>query len=372
MQALSRSSVSQAFILGTVIVVITVLMAQYWPLGADYYHTYRPTVENWLHGETLLYDENAPGFYNLPWAVLILIPIALVPLRLGEALMNVASIVCIVTAIDIFRRARPVPSYVVLLAIGNLHVLDLLVRGQVDAFVLLAVTLGWWSILTHRPLVLSLALCVMAIKPVNVALAGLLYLLAIRHWSRRDIATVLSIPVIVLIISILMAGADWPLRYIQYARDYPVPNRHRSIDIWDIASTIGLPRWPVLFVAAIAIFAFLREAWHEGVTLWTVSLALVTNFAFTYYASGYHYVLLIPALLLVASHSRVLLVLAYLATWTPLVRLADETINHWDYLYLVLLFLSLWALAPRERGRRPALEREAHAAQDVRSPATPA
>jgi hypothetical protein len=280
--------------------------------------------------------------------------------------MNVASIVSLILAIDIFRRDRRVPAYAVLLAIGNLHVLDLLIRGQIDAFVLLAMAVGWWAVLARRPLVLSMSLCVMAIKPMNVALPGLLFLFAIRHWPRRDILTVFSMPVVVLILSGFIAGADWPLRYMEYTREHPIPNRHRSITIWNVASLIGIPLWIIAIGGLFAVGAFLREAWQQGVTLWTLSLAVATNFAFTYYAGGYHYVLMIPALLLIGSRSQSLLLLAYLTTWTPLIRLGDNTLMHWDAIFPALIFITLWALAPRERGRTPAIRRRAPASADDR------
>lgn len=168
---------------GAVFVGLVVVMARVWPIGPDYYFTFRPAAEKFLQGETRLYDQETLGFFNAPWLLLYFIPVTQLSLRAGQALLTVSTLAMLLAAPGLLREERAFPFYASVTALLNLHTFDLLIRGQVDGFSLLGVALGWWAIRQHRPWALSLAFWLMAIKPINIALVAVIYLIAVRHWS---------------------------------------------------------------------------------------------------------------------------------------------------------------------------------------------
>ncbi len=369
-RSLTDSFAVQVLVFGTVIVLLTALMATYWPLGADYLYSYRPTAEQWLDGSLSLYTKAEVTYYNAPWGMVLFAPLTLVSHTLGQALLNTGSIMCLLVSIDLFRRVRPVSPVFVLLALANMHVLDILLRGQIDAYIVLGAVLGWWAIHTHRPLVLAAAFVLITLKPQTVLLTGALLLYGMRDWSRRDILIALSLPALALVTSPLIAGLDWPLRLLRFMRDHDVAY-HRAVTIWRIADLVGLPNWPFIIGSAVLIGVFARAVLKHGFSEWTFALAITTNLLIGNYVTGYNYPLLIPVLLLVASHNGWLVGLIYLTTFTPALRVFDATTMHWDYLYPVLLYVALWIYAPRKH-QRDAAPNEAASAEDDIPAATPA
>src|SRR5690242_15030290 len=104
-----------AVLLGSIVVVSKV-----WPIGPDYYFTFHRTAEKWLLGETHLYDDNPTvevpgnpdiGYFSVPWLLIILVPLALLSLQLGQAVLTVGTIVGIVLSIHAFSKIRPIPIF---------------------------------------------------------------------------------------------------------------------------------------------------------------------------------------------------------------------------------------------------------------------
>lgn len=326
--------------------VLVHLTAQVWPLGPDYTWSYRPVTQYALHGGDP-YEATRFEFYNTPWMLLLLVPYALLPLRVGQAALTLTSIVILVGGTRLLREERRLPLLGLLLALANLHTFDLLIRGQIDAFPLLGVMLGWWAIRRQRAWWLGLALLLMSIKPVNLSLVGALYLVAIRDWPRRDWLRVLALPVTALLASGAIFGFDWPLRYLDHLRALP-PNDYLSITIWDGAAKMGLPAWPFVVLAVGAVSAWGMVVWRAGLDRWTVSIALTTCLTFTTYANGNHYVLLVPVVTWVAMADWRVALVAYLGTWTPLVRLAGGFAwSDLDIVYPAVLLVAAWGLGWR-------------------------
>lgn len=106
------------------------------------------------------------------------------------------------------------------------------------------------------------------------------------------------------------------------------------------------------------MIAFLRVAWRDGLNERTLGLALATNLAFTTYAHGHYYVLLIPAMIAVARHSRPLALLAYVTTWAPLLRSPFGFGASWvGVLYPLALLAALWWCVPGSSPSSPTDER---------------
>lgn len=329
---------------GLIILGLIALFAEIWPDAVDFQTAYYPVARDWLHGDMKLYDSTKYDFYNLPWMMVLLVPLALLPVSVAQAVVVVGSMLIILTSIHLFRQVAPIPGWLVLLAIANLHTFDLLIRGQIDAVQLAGIMLGWIALRKHRPYWLGVALALLATKPLNVALTGLLFLIELRTWPRADWIKVLGLPVLLLALSPLIAGWHWPWDYVTAMRENP-PSAHRSFSIWRTAPEQGWPIWPFAVIALIAVLGWLRIAWRDGLTNRTLCIALTTNLAVGTYINGYHCILLVPALVLVGSKNRWLALLAYLATWTPLLRVNNPTFTLADILYPVTLLVALWMIA---------------------------
>ncbi|GIV80702.1 MAG: hypothetical protein KatS3mg051_0056 [Anaerolineae bacterium] len=110
------------------------------------------------------------------------------------------------------------------------------------------------------------------------------------------------------------------MRYVENYQVFSPPKAYLTLTVWRIARSIHFPFWPLILLAATCVVLALWLAWRVGLHRWTLSIALATNLVFAQYATGNHYVNLIPAMLFVGTRSRRVAVLAYLTTFTPLLR----------------------------------------------------
>lgn len=331
-----------ALLLAAIIAVVFLLMLRFFPLGNDYFYYYRPIAEQWLNGDHTLYDGPNQRLFYPPWTLFVILPLGLPSLAAGSALLNTASLVCLLLALVLLSRLHPPPRYGLLLALLNLHTFDLFLLGQLDLFVLAGLVLSWWAVVQERPLLVGLGFCLLAIKPVNVILPTLLILIALRRWPRHRLASVFIPPLVMVLLSSALVGFDWPLKYLANFTD---PVSVLAISIWRGAAALGLPEWLPAVPALLAVAALLRLTWRDGLTERTLSLAVATNLTFTPYAHGHYYVLLIPALIYVSRYSRLLALLAYAATFAPLLRAPYGFGASWvGVLYPLLLLAGLWLL----------------------------
>lgn len=328
-------------LIATVAATIGVMIAV-WPVGADYYHTYQKVSTGWLRGETKLYDSQSHGFYNAPWALLLTVPLSLLPMRVANGLLNAISLLAMLAAVHLVLESRHAPVYALFLPLATPHTFDLLIRGQIDAFVLLGVAVGWFAIANRQPLTLSMALWLMSIKPQNVLLVIVLFLWAIRYWSLKDWIMISSLPLVSFLAANRILGFDWPLRYWSNLRGHP-PLSYAVTTVWRGASKSGMPGWPLIVCSLAAMTGLTALAREEGLTTRTLSIALATNLLFTPYALGYHYVLLIPAMLYLTIKDWKVALLPYLVTWSPFLRLRWGFDIAWvDAAYPAILLVAHW------------------------------
>jgi len=334
-----------AALLLALLTILAAIIVDMWPMGTDYIGTFRPVTERFLNGETRLYDSGSIGLYKAPWGLLYWIPLGWLPLNVSQVIQIVVILVSIVFATHLLNGPKPVPMFAVLFAVGNLHTFEELIQLNVDAFILIGLALGWWSIRCRRPWGLAVAFWLLALKPINVVLPALLFLIAIRSWSRREQGTALSVTALSLLAAFPIIGWDWPLRYVQNTSGFD-SDWEMTVSLWRINDQLSLPDWPALIVAALLLAAFLRLAWRRGLDEWTLSIAIATNLIVTLYSMGCHYILLVPALVFVAQTNPRLAVLAYLTTWFPLLRLlwGIEAVTI-DIAYPLILLAAAWFFA---------------------------
>lgn len=327
-----------------VVMALTVVLARVMPPGPDYYYTQRPIAERLLRGQTRLYDGYSYGLYNAPWSIALIIPLTFLSVPLGQAVLTVMSLLGIILAVHAVREPERLPVVFVVLAVVNLHTFDLVIRGNLDAFMLAGVGVSWIGFQRKNPWLLSLGFWLMSIKPVNVALAGLLFLFSIRRWPFKHWLKASSLLLVSLVVSLFVNGPDWPLRYLNTYKADP-PYTFLIVTVWRAASALHLPTALIVAACGLALAAWGYAVWKAGLTQLTLGLALATNLIVTPYALGYHYILLIPAFLYVARRSRAWALLAYAATWTPLLRLRFGFGITWiDLAYPLILLVALWLI----------------------------
>jgi hypothetical protein len=192
------------------------VVAAYLPFGDDWHHTFRPVALNLISGRSPYVYET---FYNPPWAVVPLVPLALLPENVGRALLLLISLVVFAfTAIRL--GARPVALVFFLL---SPPVMQSLLTGNIDAMVALGFVLP-------PPIGLFFIL----IKP-QIGGAVALYWL-IESWRKngpREVIRVFGPVTIGLAVSFLVCGL-WPFHF-----GHAVGSSWNA-SLWPISIPVGL------------------------------------------------------------------------------------------------------------------------------------
>jgi hypothetical protein len=333
--------------------IVFVLLATFWPIGPDYFFTFRPITESFTRRETRLYDSNSVGYYNAPWSILVLLPTIMLPLRYGQSLLLVVSLLGLLTSVFalMVKGNGKFNLLIVTLALGNLHTFDLLIRGNIDGILVLGIGLGWLGVMRKSPLLLSIGLWLLSMKPINIILTIPVFVKAIWHWSSRDKLLTVCPLAVTFVLSFFIFGFNWPIRYISAISKNP-PLTYLQTSLWRAFAFFGLHRelalWLFLMVVVVFGVAISRV---KSVNRITLALALSMNLVFSPYTLGSHYILLAPAFAVVAQESK-LLIATYFLTLTPLARLFWGFEIAWlDIIYPIALMFGAGYVILRNRER---------------------
>ena len=354
--SLVRRLVLQYGLITILLGMVFYLAGTYWPTGPDYYFTFRPITEAYLRGTSQLYGQNNMGYFLAPWGLLVFLPTLLFPLNFGEALLNLVSICGILVAGVAMIHSRKQQWLPIVLSIASLHTIDLLIRGNVDGLLALGIGLGWMGLQKKQPWLLAASLWLLSIKPVNVILAGLFLLWAVRDWKRRDIL-VAAVPTLTsIILSPFISGLDWPFRYYHWMQINP-PMVYLQTSLWRTLDLVGVHStavyWGIFFFALLLGSILIVRSRSLSPELFGFILAL--NLLFSTYTLGSHYVILVPAFIVLVQRTR-WGNLVWLLTLTPLLRLSfGFSLAPIDILYPLGLFIWLGIILLRDR-QKAALE----------------
>ncbi len=215
---LRRDQILKILAIWILIFACIFVVVNYVPYGVDWRTVFRPAAQALLQWET---PYSIDGYFNTPWALLPLIPLAILPESVGYAMLVLFSLAGFsYTA----HRLGARPSIIVVLLFSP-PVLHSLLNGNIDALAVIGFVLP-------KPIGLFFIL----IKPqIGIALAIYWLFEAWRQGGVREIIRTFGPVTVVLIGSFVLYGF-WPLRFKQ------------EIHLWWNASL-----WPASIPVGVAL-----------------------------------------------------------------------------------------------------------------------
>lgn len=245
-------------------------------------------------GGVALYTPEVRQFFYAPWALLITVPLSYLPDPLGRALLTLGSFGGLCWGVTTLSEPRDIRS--ILLACTALPALAIIWLAQWDGIVLAGVGLCWLGYARRRPWLLGLGLAIVATKPNNVILLGIMLLTAVWRWPPRDLARVAAAPLAALLLSLLFGGPDWPLRYLEYLRDQPPAGF--NISLWQAPGAAAAAAAVGALAVAGLIWARLRRPPDAPL----IGLTLCVSLLISPFVVPYHLVFTLPGLAMI--HNR--------------------------------------------------------------------
>jgi hypothetical protein len=188
--------------------------------GIDWTNTYRPATLALLAGKSPF---NVDIFFAAPWALIPLIPFALIPVEIGRGLLFVTGLATF-AAIAYKTGAKPIAMVVFLISPPVLHCL---LNSNIEWMALLGLVLPPW-----------LGLIFLAIKPqIGMGIAIFYAVEAYRQGGWKQLTRTAAPVTGLLLLSMILYG-PWPVRFsstLALTRGY-----NQSLFPWSIPVGIGL------------------------------------------------------------------------------------------------------------------------------------
>lgn len=258
------------------------------------------TTRDWVAGETQLYDEMHVYYNYLPWSVIVYLPFSLIPHPFGLLIFNTFTLGLLIWST--WSLVKPVRWWVLAISLTNLYTAMHLMLGQWDALILASLTLGWLGVQSKKPWLIGIALVGMTTKYTNIILPMLVLLYAIRKWSLKDLVRVAIFPIVILPLSFLIAGWDWPLRYMKLMSTTLAIYDHYEVITLFSSSSYQTSYWryvpPLgsIFVIILVVLGsyFIFKLIRSRINLDSLLLAISMNLVITPYLAPQHIVYLAP------------------------------------------------------------------------------
>ncbi|MFP3852850.1 MAG: hypothetical protein ACLFWD_01005 [Anaerolineales bacterium] len=202
--------------------VLVILIAEYLPIGVDWEIAFRPAALAVVNGES---PYSIPGFFNPPWTIIPLIPLAVLPARIGWGLYTVIGFLILGLLAIRFKANRITFA----LLLSSPPVLHGVLNGNLDWLALSGLLFPRW-----------LGLFFISMKPqIGIGVAVYWIVNTYQRDGGKNLLLLLAPIGTISVISILMFG-PWPLRSTQ------------EIDLWWNAS---LWPWSIPFGLAFLLLA---------------------------------------------------------------------------------------------------------------------
>ncbi len=221
----STLRIAQGVLIFVLILVLIVLGSIYLPAGIDWRDTYRPATLAVISGKS---PYSVDIFFSAPWGLIPFIPLALLPVNIGRAILLLIGIGSF--AFTAYKLgAKPLAMTAFLLSPPVIHCL---LNSNIE-----------WLPLLGLIMPPQIGLFFIAIKPQIGIGVGIFWL--IEAWRRKGFQEVIRVfwPItLTLLISFLLFGL-WPLRF----RDTMTLTRAYNASLWPSSIPVGL----TLLVASI-------------------------------------------------------------------------------------------------------------------------
>lgn len=276
------------------LLILTVILGglSFIPISYDY-RQFTSAARNWASEESLLYDENSLEFYYMPWSLLITVPLSFLPDQIGQALLNLASLVLIFFAVR--TMVGELSWWQWFLLLGNLFTVNLIFTAQWDAIALGGVAIAWVGVTTGSPWLCGAGLMMAATKPTNVILPVILVLIfGFRKHDLPFFARAALIPIVLLIASFFTFRLDWPIRYLGFIQAHPPPEYY-NISLWEVGAEAGLPAWLIGGICGLILACFAWIAYRRKADAIVLAAALAVNIVVSPYMVSYHIIGTSPA-----------------------------------------------------------------------------
>lgn len=180
-----------------IFIIVIVVGSKVLSPGIDWRGAFRPAALALLRGESP-YDTE--GFMYPPWTALLLLPIAVFPVEIGQALLIFVYLFAV--AFTAYKFGGNKISILFILA--SPPVLHGLLNGNIDGLVILGFVLPPW-----------LGLFLLVIKP-QISFGAILYIFIIKWKTEKILGVVRTFaPVTVAYILSIIIFGPWPLRFSQ-------------------------------------------------------------------------------------------------------------------------------------------------------------
>lgn len=204
--------------MGVFTVVVTFVVGTLLPYGIDWHEAFRPASIALMSGHSPYQVEK---FYNPPWALLPLLPLALMPENFGRGLLFAISLLSLAT-VAYRLKARPFALLAFLLSPPVLHGL---LNANID-----------WLAMLGFVLPPQLGLPFVLVKPqIGIGMAIFWLTEAWREGRSRQIVKILWPTLLLSIASVALYGL-WPLRLL-HITDY---SRNFNASLWPLSIPVGL------------------------------------------------------------------------------------------------------------------------------------
>lgn len=262
----TRALTEWLILLGTaaLLVVALRLLTQAIPFASDWEVYFQPITRGWLDGSLVLYEDTkwGWGFWNPPWLLWPLIPLAVWPVWVGWGVLVVATLIVMIWLTRGYPRRW--------LVFTSPLIIDLVLDGPVEIIPMLGIALGWLA--GNRPHLMGIALVLMAAKPQACFLVALWLWLHHRHRMQA-----LLVPAAVLTLSLVVHGWDWLIRWASGPSVFSLISSTHNITPW---RSIGLWMAPVALVLGIWALRLPRSRRNLGALV--AANVLVTPFMGSY------------------------------------------------------------------------------------------
>lgn len=308
-------------------VLMVAALAALVPVGCDY-PIFKRAALAWVSGSSRLYDAESLGFFYAPWSIPLFVVLAWLPDWVSSGIINGASIAALVAAV--WLLIGKAPWWAVVIALSNIYTANLIGSTQVDAFVVLAVSVAYRAVRVRSAWALGLAVAIVGMKPTNawVPLALIVLGAFLARWSWREWLAAAAIPAACLVLSVPVAGLMWPTRYVEFIM-HNSPNAGYNVAFFRSADVVqNVVQLTAVAVTVWALVLHVKRAGLDGVS---IALGLVVNLMLSPYVTIYHYVAAVPVVVWLGRRDSLWLVWTYAASvlwvtvrdpWLPLFPLA--------------------------------------------------